>query len=76
MGWGEKFMPKGKVKWFNDAKGYGFISQEKGPDVFVHYSKIDRPGYKSLTEDQEVEFEIDTGVTRGIAASVVRPISK
>ncbi len=51
-------MPQGRVKWFNNAKGYGFIVQEEGPEVFVHYSAIVGEGYKTLTEGQEVEFEI------------------
>ena len=49
---------RGKVKWFNDKKGYGFIAQEGGRDVFVHFSNIQGEGYKSLAEGQEVEFEI------------------
>lgn len=52
---------KGKVKWFSDAKGYGFISQESGPDVFVHHSNIIGEGFRTLEEDQEVEFEIVEG---------------
>jgi len=51
-------MPIGRVKWFNNAKGYGFIVQEGGPEVFVHYSAIQGDGYKTLVEGQEVEFEI------------------
>ena len=55
---GKKEMPKGKVKWFNNQKGYGFITPEDGSkDLFVHYSAITGDGYKSLTEGQEVEFE-------------------
>lgn len=50
-------MPTGKVKWFNDAKGYGFIETEEGKDVFVHFSAITMDGYKSLSEGQQVEFE-------------------
>lgn len=49
---------KGRVKWFNDSKGFGFIEQEGGKDVFVHYTAIQGEGYKSLTEGQEVEFEV------------------
>lgn len=52
---------KGKVKWFNNAKGYGFIGREDGPDVFVHFSAIESEGYKSLKEGDEVEFEIIQG---------------
>ncbi len=51
-------MPVGRVKWFNNAKGYGFIVQEGGPEVFVHYSAIQGDGYKTLVEGQQVEFEI------------------
>ncbi len=52
---------KGKVKWFNDQKGYGFIEHEGGKDVFVHFSSIQGDGFKSLSENQEVEFEIADG---------------
>ena len=54
-------MVKGKVKWFNDAKGYGFITPESGKDVFVHHSAIQGEGFKTLYEGQEVEFEIQDG---------------
>lgn len=54
----EDFMNKGTVKWFNNQKGYGFISDENGSDVFVHYSGLNMDGYKSLEEGQAVEFEI------------------
>ena len=69
-------MITGKVKWFNDAKGYGFIELEQGRDVFVHYSVIDSQGYKSLREGQEVVFELESGpkgdhATRVVAAAPV-----
>jgi CspA family cold shock protein len=51
----------GTVKWFNDAKGYGFISREAGEDVFVHYSAIEGNGFRSLREDQQVEFAVEQG---------------
>ncbi|QKS72293.1 cold-shock protein [Paenalkalicoccus suaedae] len=62
---------KGKVKWFNAEKGYGFISQDGGEDVFVHYSAIDQDGYKSLEEGQEVEFDVEEGA-RGPQATNVK----
>ena len=52
---------KGKVKWFNGEKGYGFITGEDGNDVFVHYSAIEGAGFKTLDEEQEVEFEVTQG---------------
>lgn len=61
----------GKVKWFNDAKGYGFIELEQGKDVFVHYSVIDGQGYKSLREGQEVSFDIEQGPKGDHATKVV-----
>jgi len=51
----------GKVKWFNEAKGYGFIQRDGGPDVFVHYSNISGKGFRTLKEDDEVEFEVNEG---------------
>ncbi len=51
-------MPTGRVKWFNESKGYGFIEQDSGEDVFVHYSAIQGDGFKTLTEGQTVEFEL------------------
>ena len=52
---------RGKVKWFSDSKGYGFISQEDGPDVFVHQSNIKAEGFRTVEEGQEVEFEVVEG---------------
>ncbi len=54
-------MVKGKVKWFNESKGYGFITGEDGKDVFVHYTGIESEGFKTLVEGQEVEFEVVAG---------------
>ena len=54
-------MERGKVKWFNSDKGFGFIQRENGDDVFVHFSAIQGEGYKSLEEGQEVEFEVESG---------------
>ena len=54
-------MAEGTVKWFNDSKGYGFIEQEDGPDVFVHHSAINATGFKSLSEGDRVTFEIEQG---------------
>jgi CspA family cold shock protein len=63
---------KGKVKWFNNAKGYGFIGREDGPDVFVHYSSIQLDGYKTLKEGDEVEFDIVQGQKGPQADAVLR----
>ncbi|MEE9155735.1 MAG: cold-shock protein [Gemmatimonadota bacterium] len=66
-------MTKGRVKWFNDAKGYGFIEQpEGGEDVFVHFTSIEMDGFKTLAEGQEVEFEVRTGDKGLQAANVTR----
>ena len=65
-------MVKGIVKWFNNSKGYGFITPENGKDVFVHHSAIQGEGYKSLTEGQQVEFEITQGPKGEQATNVVK----
>ncbi|MDD3580711.1 MAG: cold-shock protein [Desulfobacca sp.] len=62
----------GRVKWFNEAKGFGFISREDGPDVFVHYSVIQGDGFRSLEENQLVEFEVTQGNKGPQAQNVVK----
>lgn len=66
-------MPKGTVKWFNDAKGFGFIAQEGGKDVFVHFSAIEAAGFRSLAEGEEVEFDIVEG-PKGLQAANVKKV--
>jgi cold shock protein len=66
-------MAQGQVKWFNDANGYGFITQEGGEDVFVHYSAIQAQGFKSLAEGDRVEFEVTRG-PKGLQAANVRKV--
>jgi cold shock protein len=66
-------MEKGIVKWFNAAKGFGFISREGGEDVFVHFNAISASGYKSLNEGDKVEFEVEKGA-KGLAAANVTVI--
>jgi cold shock protein len=66
-------MANGIVKWFNGSKGYGFIEQEEGPDVFVHYSGIDTSGFKSLNEGDRVTFDIEQG-QKGPAAVNVKVV--
>jgi CspA family cold shock protein len=68
-------MEKGKVKWFNALKGYGFIEREGGPDIFVHYKNIKMNGYKNLDEGDEVEFEIET-TDKGTNAINVRLVGE
>jgi CspA family cold shock protein len=66
-------MAQGTVKWFNAEKGFGFIAQDSGPDVFVHFSAIQSNGYRSLEENQRVEFEVTQG-PKGPQADQVRPL--
>ncbi|OHB33473.1 MAG: cold-shock protein [Desulfuromonadaceae bacterium GWC2_58_13] len=65
-------MAEGTVKWFNDAKGFGFIEQDNGPDVFVHFSSIQSEGFKSLQEGDRVRFEVTQGQKGPQAANVTR----
>ena len=63
----------GTVKWFNNAKGYGFIARESGDDVFVHYSAVEGDGFRSLEENQRVEFDVERG-PKGLQAAHVRAL--
>ena len=65
-------MARGKVKWFSNQKGYGFITPESGEDLFVHHSAIQGDGFKTLEENQEVEFEIEKGPKGDQATKVVK----
>jgi CspA family cold shock protein len=69
---GDFRMPQGTVKWFNDSKGFGFISQENGDDVFVHHTAIQGEGFKTLAEGDKVEFEIVKGDKGDKAENVVK----
>ena len=66
-------MAEGTIKWFSEKKGYGFIEQEEGPDVFVHHSAINMPGFKNLHEGDRVRFEVGQG-TKGPAAQNVTKV--
>jgi CspA family cold shock protein len=68
-------MAQGTVKWFNDAKGFGFVQQDNGPDVFVHHTAISMEGFRSLQEGDRVEFEIKEG-PKGLQAANVRKVQK
>ncbi len=65
-------MAEGKIKWFSESKGYGFIEQEDGPDVFVHFSEIQMEGFKVLNEGDEVQFEITEGPKGPQATNVMK----
>lgn len=67
-------MARGTVKWFDDAKGYGFITRPDGEDLFVHFSSIEGRGYRSLAEGQPVDFDVEHG-PKGLQAVNVRPVS-
>ena len=67
-------MQRGTVKWFNEAKGFGFIAQDSGEDVFVHFSQIEGNGFKTLTDGDPVEFDVTRG-PKGLAATKVRKVA-
>jgi CspA family cold shock protein len=66
-------MSEGKVKWFNESKGFGFIEQDGGGDVFVHFSAIQAEGFKTLSEGQRVSFDVQKG-KKGLEAETVKPL--
>ncbi|MBI4843938.1 MAG: cold-shock protein [Nitrospirae bacterium] len=65
-------MPKGTVKWFNESKGFGFITQENGPDVFAHYSEIQGEGFKTIGEGDAVSFEVEQGPKGPKATNIMK----
>ena len=65
-------MAEGTVKWFSDRKGFGFIEQESGDDIFVHFSSIDMPGFKTLADGEKVEFDVETSDRGPVAKGVKR----
>jgi CspA family cold shock protein len=69
---GEKKMAEGTVKWFNDSKGFGFIEQDNGPDVFVHFSAISGEGFKSIAEGERVSFDVSEGQKGPQASNVAK----
>jgi len=68
----EEIMARGKVKWFNAKKGYGFIATDEGKEIFVHYNEIQTDGFRTLEEGEDVEFEINTGPKGDHAIKVVK----
>ena len=70
----QSFRERGAVKWFNEAKGFGFITREGESDVFVHHSAIQGNGFKTLTEGQRVEFEVETGTRKGSKPGKLRKL--
>lgn len=68
----EEIMARGKVKWFNAKKGYGFIATDEGKEIFVHYNEIQSDGFRTLEEGEDVEFEINTGPKGDHATKVVK----
>ena len=65
-------MAEGTVKWFSEKKGYGFIEQDEGPDIFVHYSSIDAPGFKTLADGERVSFEVEKSDRGPVAKNVIK----
>jgi len=65
-------LAEGTVKWFSDRKGFGFIEQEEGDDIFVHFSSIDMPGFKTLSDGEKVSFEIENSERGPVAKNVTR----